>query len=313
MARHVANSGRGKARRNAGIVLLVLSGLFATMPFMLMIANRHADESLAARHETAARSMSDPTAEQELARARQYNAGLLADGRGRVGEQSDPWSDPGEDTAADEDATYMGLLSTPKDGIMATILYPRLGINLPVRHGTGDATLAAGAGHMHGTSLPVGGGSTHSVISAHTGLADRLMFDRLSLRQGRVGDLFYIKVLDRTLAYKVTDIRVVEPTDLSAIGVQTDRDLVTLVTCTPYGINTQRLLVTGERTDMPHPAPDPAVPPGASGDMPMILWIAGVWAILALTGLAATGALAKTVGRIRAKGRTNGSRKRKDE
>lgn len=116
--------------------------------------------------------------------------------------------------------------------------------------------LAAGAGHLYGTSLPVGGTNTHAVISAHTGY-DRLMFDRLSLGQGHVGDRFTIEVLGHTLAYRVTDIRVIDPDDFSVFGIEAGKDEVSLLTCTPYGVNTRRLVVTGERVDIPDPAPAP--------------------------------------------------------
>lgn len=116
--------------------------------------------------------------------------------------------------------------------------------------------LAAGAGHLYGTSLPVGGTNTHAVISAHTGY-DRLMFDRLSLGQGHVGDRFTIEVLGHTLAYRVTDIRVIDPDDFSVFGIEAGKDEVSLLTCTPYGVNTRRLVVTGERVDIPDPAPVP--------------------------------------------------------
>ena len=116
--------------------------------------------------------------------------------------------------------------------------------------------LAAGAGHLYGTSLPVGGTNTHAVISAHTGY-DRLMFDRLSLGQGHVGDRFTIEVLGHTLAYRVTDIRVIDPDDFSLFGIEAGKDEVSLLTCTPYGVNTRRLVVTGERVDIPDPAPAP--------------------------------------------------------
>ena len=123
--------------------------------------------------------------------------------------------------------------------------------------------LAAGAGHLYGTSLPVGGTNTHAVISAHTGY-DRLMFDRLSLGQGHVGDRFTIEVLGHTLAYRVTDIRVIDPDDFSVFGIEAGKDEVSLLTCTPYGVNTRRLVVTGERVDIPDPAPAPDDVPLAS-------------------------------------------------
>ena len=118
-----------------------------------------------------------------------------------------------------------------------------------MRHGTDSATLEKSAGHLYGTSLPVGDESTHAAIAAHRGLADRLMFTNLGL--AKKGDLFEIDVQGERLHYKVTDIRVTEPDDVKPLAIEKGRDLATLYTCTPYGVNTQRLLVTGERTDAP--------------------------------------------------------------
>ena len=120
-----------------------------------------------------------------------------------------------------------------------------------------------GLGHLHGTSLPVGGESTHSVITGHTGVADKALFTRLT--ELRKGDVFYVKVAAQTLAYKVTRIRKVDPDDLRSVRIQPGRDLVTLVTCTPIFLNTYRLLVTGERVSMPDDAPYPEDAPRTSG------------------------------------------------
>lgn len=125
----------------------------------------------------------------------------------------------------------------------------RLHISLPVRHGTDAATLERSAGHLYGTSLPVGRESTHAIVAAHRGLADRLMFTNLGF--AKKGDLFEIDVQGERLRYKVTDIRVTGPDDVKPLAIEKGQDLVTLYTCTPYGVNTQRLLVTGERTDAP--------------------------------------------------------------
>lgn len=170
----------------------------------------------------------------------------------------------------------------PADGIMATIRYPRLGIDLPVRHGTSPAVLEQGAGHLYGTSLPVGGKDTHTVISAHTGLADTLMFDKLhSLGgQARIGDVFYLTTLDRTLAYKVVDVQVVSPDDFDRLTIHPGRDLATLLTCTPYGVNNRRLLVTGERATMPGQAPTPANAPEDRTWLWTWIPIAALWVLI---------------------------------
>lgn len=116
---------------------------------------------------------------------------------------------------------------------------------MPVYHGTSQEVLRKGVGHLENTSLPVGGKDTHCVLSAHTGLSDKKLFTDLVLL--KKGDLFYIQVLDRHLAYEVDQIRVVRPEDTSLLRIIPEKDLVTLVTCTPYGINSHRLLVRGHR------------------------------------------------------------------
>ena len=171
------------------------------------------------------------------------------------------------------DKEYQNLLDFG-DGIMATIEIPSIGVDLPVRHGADAYALENGAGHLHGTSLPVGGQSTHSVITGHTGVADKALFTRLT--ELRKGDVFYVRVAAQTLAYKVERIRKVDPDDLRDVRIQPGRDLVTLVTCTPIFLNTYRLLVTGERVSMPDDAPYPEDAPRTTGRDARPLLVSGV-------------------------------------
>ena len=130
-------------------------------------------------------------------------------------------------------------------GVMCYIDIPKINVYLPVQHGTGAETLEKSVGHVVGTSLPVGGGSTHSVLSAHSGMASSKLFSDID--QLTEGDTLYIHVLGDTLAYKVDSINTVLPADMSLLQIADGKDLVTLVTCTPFGINTHRLLVQGHR------------------------------------------------------------------
>ena len=130
-------------------------------------------------------------------------------------------------------------------GVMCYIDIPKINVYLPVQHGTGAETLEKSVGHVVGTSLPVGGGSTHSVLSAHSGMASSKLFSDID--QLAEGDTFYIHVLGDTLAYRVDAIHTVLPTDTRLLQIEDGKDLVTLVTCTPFGINTHRLLVRGHR------------------------------------------------------------------
>ena len=130
-------------------------------------------------------------------------------------------------------------------GVMCYIDIPKINVYLPVQHGTGAETLEKSVGHVVGTSLPVGGGSTHAVLSAHSGMASSKLFSDID--QLAEGDTFYIHVLGEVLAYKVDTINTVLPTDTSLLQIEDGKDLVTLVTCTPFGVNTHRLLVRGHR------------------------------------------------------------------
>lgn len=130
-------------------------------------------------------------------------------------------------------------------GAMCTIDIPKIGVYLPVRHGTGAETLERAVGHVVGTSLPVGGAGTHAVLSAHSGMASAKLFSDID--QLVKGDVFYIHVLGEALAYEVDQIATVLPSDTSLLQIEDGQDLVTLVTCTPFGVNTHRLLVRGHR------------------------------------------------------------------
>ena len=159
-------------------------------------------------------------------------------------------------------------------GVMAYVDIPPIGVYLPVQHGTGAETLERAAGHVAGTSLPVGGSSTHAVLSAHSGMASSKLFSDID--QLAEGDTFYVHVLGEVLAYEVDSINTVLPTDTSLLQIEDGKDLVTLVTCTPFGINTHRLLVRGHR--VPY-TPEQA---SAAEEKP----VASLWTQHYLTGLA---------------------------
>ena len=142
---------------------------------------------------------------------------------------------------------YWNTLDVSGTGMIGYVTIPKIGQELPLYHGTSDAVLAIAAGHMEGTSIPVGGESIHSVVSAHRGLPTAVLFTYLDRME--VGDTFYFTILDRTITYEVDQIRIVEPNDVSLIQIEDGRNYCTLLTCTPYGINTQRLLVRGHQID----------------------------------------------------------------
>lgn len=143
------------------------------------------------------------------------------------------------------DPIYMNTLNIAGDEMMGSVEIPKINIKIPIYHTTEEDVLNKGAGHLEGSSLPVGGANTHAVISAHRGLPSASLFTDLD--QMKVGDHFLLHVLDETLCYEVDKISVVKPEDTSALAVEDGQDLVTLLTCTPYGVNTERLLVRGHR------------------------------------------------------------------
>lgn len=145
----------------------------------------------------------------------------------------------------EEEKEYESLLNIGGNGMMGYIEIPKLNVSLPIYHGVDDAVLQIAIGHIAGSSLPVGGESTHCVLSGHRGLPSAKLFTNLD--QLKEGDTFIIRVLDEMLTYEVDQIRIVEPDELSDLEIIQGKDLCTLVTCTPYGVNTHRLLVRGHR------------------------------------------------------------------
>ena len=149
----------------------------------------------------------------------------------------------------EQKAEYESLLDISGQGVMGYIEIPEIDVSLPIYHGTEDPVLQVAVGHLEWTSLPVGGESTHCVLSGHRGLPSAKLFTNLD--QLEVGDTFTITVLDRTLTYEVDNISIVLPTETDSLKVSEGKDYITLMTCTPYGINTHRLLVRGRRITTP--------------------------------------------------------------
>lgn len=142
---------------------------------------------------------------------------------------------------------YNKILNVGNTGMIGYVSIPKISQELPVYHGTSNSVLSVAVGHLEGTSLPVGGESTHAVVSAHRGLPTAVLFTHLDRME--IGDTFDFKILDRTITYEVDQIRIVEPNDSSLLQINPGKDYCTLLTCTPYGINTQRLLVRGHQVD----------------------------------------------------------------
>lgn len=191
-------------------------------------------------------SLNDAEVERVLDAARAYNAALP------WGPLRDPYllNEQGQiDDMRDHLPEYESLLNFGDDAPMGWIHVPKISANLPIFHGTSDPVLDKGAGHLHGSALPVGGNSSHSVITAHSGRANSKLFS--DLNQLRLGDVFYTEVLGERFYYEVVEIEVVKPDEGEYLRRVEDHDYVTLITCTPTGINTHRLLVKGERIEAP--------------------------------------------------------------
>lgn len=221
-------------------VLLVAGGLavVCTPPLNQWLTDR----TLTATAQAAqVRAAADTDADARLKAAAAYNR-RLAGQQIQIGEVIRP--DGSRDADFTDDVEYQGLLRSDGSGTMGVLAIPVIGVELPIRHGTGADVLDDGLGHVHGTSLPVGGRSTRTVISGHTNMEGRTLFTRLD--ELKKGQSFTIGVYGRVLHYRITDIRITSPRDTDALRIRPGKDLATLVTCTDTG-NSRRLLVTGER------------------------------------------------------------------
>lgn len=238
-------------------ILIFVAGLcIIAVPFALQFAYSQKQEALVSRSDGDVAGWPYPKAKETLKAAEEYNKHLISSGQPVLGEITDPFNGgtTSGQTASERDAVYQSQLNQG-DGIMGSIYIPKISVNLPIYHGTSQRVLASGAGHLYGSSLPVGGPSTHAVVTGHRGLVGAPMFTRLD--EMEKGDTFYVKSMGKTMGYKIDRIIVIEPNDTSKLRIEVGQDRVTLMTCTPYGINTHRLLVSGHREPMPDPIPFP--------------------------------------------------------
>lgn len=226
-------------------VLIFLTGLGVLLyPVFSDLWNQHRQNRLMTDYTNTVTDMEDAERNALWNAAVRYNQGLQA-----APQDAFTGADPGPEDP------YWSLLDPDGTGVMGYLEIPKISLRLPIYHGTGDAALQKGIGHLAGTSLPVGGSGTHCVLSGHRGLPSALLFTDLD--QLETGDTFTLYVLDQRLSYQVDQILVVEPEDVSALAPEDGKDYVTLVTCTPYGVNTHRLLVRGSRIeDTQEPVPE---------------------------------------------------------
>lgn len=218
------------------ILVILLGAGAAAYPLIASINNEHTQSLVQTEYEEKIQQLDTSEIDAALEAAREYNKTISTvqiEDIEKIKESLPPYED---------------LLNLANNGIMGYIEIPAINIDLPIYHGTTGAAMEKGAGHMEGTSLPVGGIGTHAVISAHSGMASAKLFTDLDKLE--IGDIFIITVCNQKLAYEVDNIAVVEPTDIDLIRIDTQQDYVTLLTCTPYGVNTHRLLVRGHRVEM---------------------------------------------------------------
>ena len=257
--------------------LLALSGLLLFLyPSISAWIVQYNQSQIISQYTDSVRN-ADPSAQEQLSLAHHYNDALSA---GAV-LQANSNVPTGDGTTEDASLDYNTILSVDSSGLMGRLKVPAADIDLPIYHGTDDETLLRGLGHLEGTSLPVGGQGQRTVVTGHRGLAEARMFTDLDKVQ--IGDTFTFEVFGEVLTYRVFDKKVVDPGETEALRSEPGRDLATLVTCTPLGINTHRILITGERV---YPTPQRDIDAaGATPDIPGFPW----WAVGLLAGISVIG------------------------
>lgn len=221
-------------------ILIILFGFaLLSYPFISNYMFEKSAGSTIKSYEKQAKTYDQKQKEQAFREAEEYNKDLIKS----AVQLTDPFK---VKKSNGETMIYNNILNIDHSGVMGYLEIPCISVNLPIYHGTDAEILERGVGHLAASSIPVGGKSTHSVLTGHTGLSSAKLFTDLT--EMKKEDLFFIHVLDRTLAYKVDQISVVRPEDTRKLQIVKGKDYVTLVTCTPYGVNDHRLLVRGVRT-----------------------------------------------------------------
>lgn len=221
-------------------ILIVLFGFaLLSYPFISNYMFEKSAGSTIESYKKQSKTYDQKEKEKALKEAKEYNQDLT---RSAV-QLTDPFKTKKSDG---ETMVYNNILNLDRSGVMGYLEIPCISVNLPIYHGTDAEILERGVGHLAASSIPVGGKSTHSVLTGHTGLSSAKLFTDLT--EMKEGDLFFVYVLDQTLAYKVDQISVVKPENIEKLQIVDGKDYVTLVTCTPYGVNDHRLLIRGVRT-----------------------------------------------------------------
>lgn len=226
-----------KKKRISTKFLYIVGVLLCAFPLLSSIYTGVEQNNMLSTYKSEVTATDTQTIEEQVELAHKYNEALFQISNSSVGDMS-------TDILSDE--SYNSILDITGKGIIGTIEIPKIDVNLPIYHGTDDDVLSNGIGHIQTSSFPVGGINTRTVVSGHRGLPNAKLFTRLD--ELVKNDLFYFKVGGETLAYKIYKIEVVKKDEApDVIGIEEGKDLATMITCTPYGINTHRLIITGKR------------------------------------------------------------------
>lgn len=219
------------------IVIFILGFCICCYPLISGVVESQNQKNAIKTYERSIEKHDADDIKKMLQEAHKYNDVLYQTMNAVVGNSADVLSDE----------SYKKLLDLTGNGVMGSLEIPKINVNLPIYHGTSDEVLSRGIGHLQDSSLPIGGINTRSMLTGHRGLPTSKLFTRLD--ELVEGDYFFIKIGDETLAYQINEIIEIKPEDVDKLAIKPDQDLVSLITCTPYGINTHRLIVTGERVE----------------------------------------------------------------
>ncbi|MCH5296727.1 MAG: class C sortase [Ruminococcus sp.] len=241
---------RSKAKSLIPLLIILLGACVLLYPAMGNVISYCQQMNVVAEYEKQVSEMKSKDIEIQKKLAIEYNQNLgqiVVNDPFADLESSAPSTEVTQPTEEQDPDDYFEMLTISNNNVMGFIKIPDIKLTCPIFHGTSEAQLQVGVGHLQGTSLPVGGLGSHCVITGHTGIPGNMLFTDLDKLE--VGDKFYLHILDEVLAYEIDQINIVEPQDTSKLQIERDNDLCTLVTCTPYGINSHRLLVRGVRTE----------------------------------------------------------------
>lgn len=223
-------------KKGVRILCFIVGFCLCTYPLISSFLEGKRQQNTVATFEQALKSSKEEDIEECVNKARKYNQVLFQAGQLYVSNSE------GKLLSRE---SYQNNLNLFGDGVMGSVEIPKISVSIPIYHGTEEEVLSVGAGHLYGSSLPVGGDNTHSVLTGHRGLPNAKLFTRLD--ELEKGDVFFLYVYNQNLSYMVDEIQVIKPSEKEVLQIREGKDLVSLVTCTPYGINTHRLVVTGRR------------------------------------------------------------------